>query len=152
MSIFDILDCKSCGDCCKHSVRHVAPTEVGAEETPINLYTVDGMVRQKNSDCGDCLFLKDNFGDVICTQYNDHDYPETCQHYPFYPSDNGKTLIISTGCTRSSRIVDEYLNNPTYTQEVLKYAINMKKGMSKNFKAHCKTLVSKFRAKIELKL
>lgn len=94
---FDILDCKTCGDCCQGKI-HVFIGEIGSDpKSPNEFVHIMPVKRDKT-----CTFLST---EKLCNKYNDKNYPTTCRYYPYYIDNKGE-MFIALSCTRYSRIVE----------------------------------------------
>lgn len=102
-SAFDILDCKTCGDCCQGKIN-IFSGEIGSDKNePNQLIHIMPLKPEDNT----CTFLST---EKLCTKYEDKNYPVTCRYYPYYINEN-MDMFIAVSCTRYNRIVDGILKN-----------------------------------------
>lgn len=121
MSIFEPLDCVSCGACCKHQTRLVLTNELSASEDskPDEL----GFVPMENKETSDpnrieCINYDDiGNGCQGCVKYGADNYPVTCSVYPFVPTSTG--MFLSATCVRIRNVMMEYISNEEYRKKVI---------------------------------
>lgn len=141
MSVFDVLDCKTCGLCCAGTI-HIFNGEVGAEDKEKGGVFMHTMPLKEDKSC---KFLIEG----LCSKYKDPNYPMECKFYPFRVDLNNE-LYIAASCPRFNNIVQSVIKDPIYKQELREMRFRIVNETTDEMKIHWDSLIHNAAIKIKV--